>query len=101
MGWDYCCQGTASENDDWYEALDSALTFFINPDIDEDGVLNADDNCQFIPNPGQEDVDGDGVGDVCDICPDIANPGQDETAACIAVAPAGATCLEAYPRMEW
>lgn len=66
-----------------------------NPDIDEDGILNRDDNCLRIANPDQEDADGDGVGDVCDNCPDILNPDQDETAACIAVFPADATCEEA------
>jgi hypothetical protein len=35
-------------------------------DLDNDGVLNADDNCPADANPGQEDADNDGQGDVCD-----------------------------------
>jgi PKD repeat protein/putative intracellular protease/amidase len=45
-------------------------------DTDEDGILNAEDNCPYEYNPGQEDTDGDGVGDVCDNCPEVANPDQ-------------------------
>ena len=42
------------------------VTTAINPDIDGDGLLNADDNCPLVGNPGQDDNDTDGSGDVCD-----------------------------------
>ncbi|HIP36391.1 MAG TPA: hypothetical protein EYG85_06020 [Crocinitomix sp.] len=45
-------------------------------DIDNDGVINTNDNCQDTSNPNQEDTDSDGIGDVCDNCPDDANPAQ-------------------------
>ena len=56
-------------------------------DVDNDGVLDAIDNCP-IPNADQADGDGDGVGDACqdddgdaipdiiDNCPSIANANQ-------------------------
>lgn len=39
-------------------------------DDDDDGVVNAEDNCPTEQNRGQDDFDEDGVGDVCDLCPD-------------------------------
>ena len=35
-------------------------------DADDDGVLDADDNCVNTPNANQSDLDDDGAGDACD-----------------------------------
>ena len=35
-------------------------------DTDYDGVRNARDNCEMVPNPWQVDTDRDGTGDLCD-----------------------------------
>ncbi len=48
-------------------------------DLDNDGVLNACDNCPSMANSNQADADLDGVGDVCDNCPAMANPDQLDT----------------------
>ncbi|MFS4456361.1 thrombospondin type 3 repeat-containing protein [Maribacter sp. 2304DJ31-5] len=38
-----------------------------NPDDgDNDGILNAEDNCPLTANTDQTDTDNDGIGDVCD-----------------------------------
>jgi len=47
-------------------------------DNDNDGILDKDDNCPSISNPGQEDFDFDAIGDVCDNCRFIANPSQED-----------------------
>ena len=40
-------------------------------DADDDGVLDADDNCVMIQNPLQRDHDDDDRGDECDRCPHL------------------------------
>ena len=35
-------------------------------DGDDDGIIDADDNCPITPNADQADLDDDGTGDVCD-----------------------------------
>jgi len=38
-----------------------------NGDSDQDGILDINDNCPQISNPGQEDSNGNEVGDACDV----------------------------------
>jgi hypothetical protein len=35
-------------------------------DFDEDGLVNAFDNCPAVPNPDQADANGNGTGDACE-----------------------------------
>ena len=50
------------ENQSSWQRLGDA----VDPDDDNDGVLDADDNCAFTANADQADRDSDGRGDVCD-----------------------------------
>ena len=48
-------------------------------DSDGDGVLDTDDNCPSVANPGQADADGDGDGDACDVCTDVDGDGYGDS----------------------
>ena len=52
-----------------FDANTTACTSVNPDDIDNDGVLNAADNCPSTSNPQQEDDDDDDIGNVCDACP--------------------------------
>ncbi len=43
-----------------------ALADCVDPDDDNDGVLDTSDNCPLVSNPNQADFDLDGIGDTCD-----------------------------------
>jgi gliding motility-associated-like protein len=62
-----------------------------DPDDDNDGILDVNDNCQFIANQNQLNTDNDLLGDICDPdddndgvndgfdnCPLLYNPYQDD-----------------------
>ena len=46
-------------------------------DSDEDGILDAEDNCLDVPNADQRDSNSDGIGNRCD--PDVNNDGLVDT----------------------
>ena len=48
-------------------------------DADNDGIIDAADNCPVDANPNQADADDDGVGDACDNCVNDANADQEDT----------------------
>jgi hypothetical protein len=52
-------------------AFDLAPTISIDggADFDEDGLLDAQDNCPTVANPDQANADDDAFGDACDSCP--------------------------------
>jgi hypothetical protein len=59
----------------WVELTSSPET-----DTDGDDIMDNEDNCPAVSNPGQSDSDGDNVGDACDNCPD--DPEKIESGIC-------------------
>jgi hypothetical protein len=58
--------GVAYSGDAAWQRIQELGTTDLDPDDDNDGVLDVDDNCPLVANPGQEDYDSDGRSDACD-----------------------------------
>ena len=58
------CDGDVDE--DFADDNGNGIVDCLEPDTDEDGWIDADDNCPEIANEQQEDLDQDGMGDACD-----------------------------------
>ena len=77
-GVDDDCSGAVDDG-----ALDTdldGLADCIDPDDDNDGVLDGVDNCPLVGNPSQANNDGDGQGDACDA--DDDNDGDPDATDC-------------------
>ena len=52
----------------------SSISKVSSQDIDNDGVIDSVDNCQYVWNVNQQDNDGDQIGDLCDCNSSDGNP---------------------------
>ncbi len=67
-----CMDGVDNDGDGSTDLADSGCRI----DSDEDGLIDAQDNCPWDTNADQADRDGDGTGDACDY--DADNDGWDD-----------------------
>jgi len=65
-----CDQGACPE---FMACVTVSGDFWCLPDVDGDGVPDAEDNCVWLANPDQQDTEGDGWGDACDLFPEEDN----------------------------
>ncbi len=72
-----CDDGDAGTIND---TVDSDCQCVGQPDLDGDGIPNADDNCMAVANTDQADNDNDGAGDLCD--DDDDNDGVNDDVDC-------------------
>ncbi|GMV41964.1 MAG: hypothetical protein AMXMBFR64_36800 [Myxococcales bacterium] len=82
-GLDNDCDGLVDEgfpNTDGDDRADC-----VDVDDDDDGVPDAIDNCQLVPNPSQSNADNDLLGDACD--PDDDNDGDPDATDCLPFSP--------------
>lgn len=76
-GWDDSEDNCPSTYNPCQEDVDDdGLGDVCDPDIDDDTILNASDNCPFVANASQTNSDGDSFGDACDNCPNSDNEDQ-------------------------
>src|SRR5262245_15317607 len=65
-----CSDGIDNDNDGTVDLADffcsEASDAREEPDVDSDGVTDAEDDCLFVPNSNQRDSNGDGYGNACD-----------------------------------
>jgi hypothetical protein len=64
-----CVDGVCHADDISTDAAFDATLADSDGDLDDDGVVDAIDNCVGRPNPTQHDEDADDLGDPCDPCP--------------------------------
>lgn len=66
--------GSVNENPDGDTLLNS-----VDPDDDNDGVLDGSDNCPQVSNPDQKDSNNNNVGDACDSASNTSNTNDTQT----------------------
>lgn len=70
---------TQAGNSLTFTAVPPGMAYRAAIDRDGDGILDGDDVCPAVSDPGQNDDDGDGIGNACDNCTTLANSDQSDS----------------------